>query len=214
MANPILGLMVDSLPDSITGLTNQISQIDDSLSQLQEEKDALIQAMSDIRQESIDSLTPQADFIYYGPAFYSGDEGDEASRSINVSDFRAFNLVANPVNGTSYFDITTSPPTEKTYNDGTDYVPPDPPPDPPEDPPEVVTFDAYEEVTDTIDTTVTDEKTSDFAYITDYIHKPVIEMDGFYGINDKLSQLNMAKNNLQKDMDKYSDGISVLGRYV
>ena len=81
------------------------------------------------------------------------------------------------------------------------------------DPPEVVTFTAYEEVTDTIDTTVIDEKESDFAFITDYIHKPVIEQDGFYGINDKISQLNNAKGNLQKDMDKYSNAISVLGRY-
>ena len=65
MANAILRLMVDSLPDSITGLTNQIGQLDESLANLQEEKDALIQAMNDIRQEAIDSLTPQADFIYY-----------------------------------------------------------------------------------------------------------------------------------------------------
>ncbi|MDX1699597.1 MAG: hypothetical protein R3250_03215 [Melioribacteraceae bacterium] len=204
MANPILRLMVDSFPDSITGLTNQISQLDESLTQLQEEKDALIQAMNDIRQEAIDSLTPQADFVYYGPAFYPGGEDDDASRSINVSDWRAFNIVAVPENQTEYYNITLSPLELEVYNDGSDPLILDP----------VSTWTPHEEVTETIDTTVIDEKVTDFAYITDYIHKPVIEMDGFYGINDKLSQLNLAKSNLQKDMDKYSDGISVLGRYV
>ncbi len=212
MANPVLGLMVDSYPDSIQGLSSQIGQLDESLSQLQEEKDALIQAMNDIRQEAIDSLTPQADFIYYGSAFYDGGDDNDASRSINVSDWRAFNQVSNPVNGTDYFDITTSPPTLKTYDDGSGYVPPDPP-DPP-DPPTPVIFDAYEEVTGAIDTTVLDEKVSDFAFITDYIHKPVIEQDGFYGINDKMSQLSDVKGILEKDINKYSAGIDVLGRYT
>jgi hypothetical protein len=203
MANPILGLMTDSFPDSIEGLTNQISQIEENISAIQEEKDALITAMQDIRQQVLDIITAQADYIYKGPAFYSGNDGDDASRSINVSDWRAFNIVNTPVNGTNYFDVTTNPPTSKTYNDGSD----------PENTDPISTFTPYTEITGSIDTSELNEKSTDFSFITDYIHKPVIELSGFYGINDKLSQLNNAKNYLNIDKQKYSDAISVLGRY-
>lgn len=203
MANPVLGLMVDSFPESIEGLTNQISQLEEKISTIQEEKDSLITTMQDIRQQTLDIITNQADHVYKGPAFYSGNDGDDASRSINVSDWRAFNIVTNPVNGTNYFDVTTSPPTSKVYNDGSD----------PENTDPISTFTPYIEVTESIDTTELSEKVTDFSFITDYIHKPVIELSGFYGINDKLSQLNNAKNYLNIDKEKYSNAISVLGRY-
>jgi len=204
MANPILGLMVDSLPDSVSGLSSQIDQLTDSISSLQEEKNALIAAMQDIRQQVLDVITSEADHVYTGPAFYSGNDGDDASRNINVNDWRAFSIEPNPVNGSNYFDVSTSPPTSKTYNDGSD----------PENTDPVSTFTPHIEVTGSIDTSTLTEKISDFSYITDFIHKPVIELDGFYGLNSKISQMNTAKSNLQKDMQKYSDGISVLGRYV
>jgi hypothetical protein len=200
MANPVLAGMVDSFPDTVNGIENQITQVDEMVSGLLDEKNALIQAMQDVRQSVIDELTPQADYIYYPANFYSGDDGDDASRSIYVSGWRAFNEVTMPVDGTEYYNITTNPPTLEAYSDGT--VPP------------ASTWIPHEEVTDTIDTTELDTKSEQFNFITDYIHKPVIEMDGFYGINDKISQMNNAKNNLMKDKAKYSDAISKLGGLI
>ena len=196
MANPVLGAMVDSYPDTIDGIENQLVQIDDNITTLQEEKEALIQAMEEARQSIIDSITPQADYIYYPSAFYDGGQGN---RNDVLNNWRAFNVVDTPVDGQDYYNLGGTPQLE-TYYDGSGTEP-------------ASTWTPYTEVTGSIDTTGFSSTYDEFNFMLDYIHKPVIELDGFYGLNDKISQLETAKSNLNKDKTKYTDAISKLGGY-
>ena len=198
MANPVLSAMVDSYPDTINGISDQVSQIEQKVESTQQEKDALIQTMTEIHQEVIDELTPQCDYLYKGPNFYSGSgEGTIAS---NVTDWRGFNEVIDPEDETEYYNLGGTPQLETYYNgDGIEPA---------------SSWTPYEEVTNSMTKTVTDSKSPEFLFIVDYIHKPVIEMDGFYGLNDKIASLNNAKANLLKDKQKYTDALSTLGGYV
>lgn len=180
--------MVDSYPDRIEGIGEQLAGLDHQINEYQQEQDALQQVLEQIYEEVVTGfLVPSCDFLYRGNNFYSGS--GIGNINSNIENWQAYRLVENPSLGTNYYDVSSSPPVEKSYNE--DFTP-------------------YESIT--IDESSISEKYEEFAVTIDYIHHPV-GLTGLYGIKGNITTLQNARGVLLNTKQKFTECEKRLKRF-
>jgi len=181
--------MLDDAPGQVSDTEDTLVQVDNQIAEFQEKQDAFVVTLEQIYTEVMSVLTPQCDLVYQGTDFYGGS--GIGTIDSNIVNWQPFNLVSNPVAGSSYYDIAVNPPIQKVYDI-------------------LLPFTAYTLVT--IDDSTVQDKYEEFDFIIDSIHHP-LGFTGTYGTKENIAMLNNGKGTLTANRDKLLDTQTKLARF-
>ena len=189
MPNEKIAQMIEDAPGQVSGIEDSIVQVDNQITELQEQQDVFVTTLEQIYTEVMSVLTPLCDLVYQGANFYGGS--GIGTIDSNIVNWILFNNVSGPSAGSSYYDISMNPPQLKIYDlllPFTPYI--------------FVTFD---------DTDIHD-KYEEFEFIIDSIHHP-LGFTGTYGTKENIAMMNNGKNTIIANKDKLLDTQTKLARF-